>query len=73
MLMSAKGRDLASRMPMDRVLTESDGPLATIQGRQAAPLDTARAIPLLAKLWRRTEQDVMDQLISNVHRLEERI
>ncbi len=43
------------------------------RGRQASPLDTGRAIPFLANLWRRTEQDVVDQLINNVRRLEQRI
>ena len=70
MLMSAKGRDLASRMPMDRILTESDGPLAAFQGRQAAPMDTACAVARPAKLWGRTADCVMDQLVSNLHQLE---
>jgi TatD DNase family protein len=73
MLMSAKGRDLASRMPIDRILTESDGPLAAFQGRHAVPMDTERAVQLLANLWSRTVHDVIDQLISNVHRLEHHI
>jgi TatD DNase family protein len=69
MLMSKKGNDLVSHMPKDRVLTESDGPFAMFQGRQATPLDTAHAIPLLTRIWGQSGEQVRVQLFENLRRL----
>lgn len=33
MLVDARGRDLAARMPRDRVVAETDGPYADVHGR----------------------------------------
>jgi TatD DNase family protein len=70
MLTSKKGSDLVSRMPRDRVLTESDGPFATFRDRQATPLDIAYAVPLLARIWNQNDAQVHDQLFGNFRRLE---
>jgi TatD DNase family protein len=51
MLRGAKGRDLVSRMPSERVLTETDGPFAMAADRSALPWDVADAVAALAKLW----------------------
>lgn len=58
MLASEKGRTLASRMPRDRILTESDGPFAQLDGRAAFPWDVNRAMPLIAKIWNQNESDL---------------
>src|ERR1700693_5301866 len=42
MLRSRKGRDLAVQMPRERILTESDGPFANVEGR----ITDRRVIPL---------------------------
>ena len=52
MLRSAKGRELTSRIPRDRILTESDGPFAKLKDRPIFPWDTALAIKGLAELWK---------------------
>jgi TatD DNase family protein len=51
MLAGEKGRALAARMPRDRVLTETDGPFAQLDGRTALPWDAEQAITLLAEVW----------------------
>jgi TatD DNase family protein len=73
MLGGAKGRALALRMPMDRLLTESDGPFAVIQGKPASPMDTCGAVRLLAELRGQTAHSVTEQLTGNLDRLEQRL
>jgi TatD DNase family protein len=51
MLRGERGRDLASHMPRDRVLTESDGPFAQMDGKPALPWDVQRAEEMLADVW----------------------
>lgn len=71
MLASKKGRALAARMPRDRVLTESDGPFAIINGQRATPFDTRLSLPPLAELWGETLESVEQQLHNNLVRLEQ--
>jgi TatD DNase family protein len=51
MLAAEKGRQLTARMPRDRVVTESDGPFAQIQGHSAMPWDVKEAEEVLAEIW----------------------
>jgi len=51
MLAGEKGRALAARMPCDRVLTETDGPFAQVDGRVAWPWDVDRAVDALSQIW----------------------
>ncbi len=51
MLAGEKGRALAARMPRDRILTETDGPFAQLDGRAALPWDAEQAVVALAELW----------------------
>ncbi|MEK8121667.1 Qat anti-phage system TatD family nuclease QatD [Methylocystis sp. IM4] len=69
MLVGAKGRSLAASMPRDRVLTESDGPFAQINGRSAWPWDAGMAVEMLAELWSESAGDVQRQLINNLRAL----
>ena len=69
MLGGKKGRALATNMPRDRVLTESDGPLVRVDGRAALPWDTERTMAALAELWAEPVDEVRDQLFSNLSRL----
>lgn len=71
MLRGEKGRELARRMPAERLLTESDGPFAQVDGRAAWPWEAANAIGELAKLWDRSPADIERQLLSNLRRLGE--
>lgn len=69
MLASDKGREIASRMPRDRVLTESDGPFARIGEGPAYPWDAASAVSPLAEIWNLTPDDVQQQLGDNLRTL----
>ncbi len=50
MLASEKGRQLVAKIPLDRLLTETDGPFVKIGGRVARPHDVAGVVAGLAKL-----------------------
>jgi TatD DNase family protein len=69
MLASEKGRALAAEMPRDRLLTETDGPFAQLEGRAVLPWDAERAIALLADMWAEPEATVRDRLTANLRRL----
>ena len=51
LLTTAKGRGLVAALPQDRVLTETDGPFATHNGRSLVPRDVLSTLELLAELW----------------------
>jgi TatD DNase family protein len=70
MLASGKGRTLVAGMPRERLLTESDGPFARVEGRGALPWDVGRAVIGLAALWDEPVQIVQEQLLANLRRLE---
>ena len=69
MLKSDKGRALASRMPRDRILTESDGPFAQIRGIAAMPWDVQCAVDTLSSLWLVPRDRVAQVLTENLARL----
>jgi TatD DNase family protein len=67
MLRGEKGRQLVARMPKDRILTESDGPFAQIDGRAAWPWEAGNVTVDLMTLW--DEKDiptVKNQLFENL-------
>jgi len=51
MTSSKYGRDLISRMPRDRVMTETDAPYVQMEGRSAVPQDVKRVLAFLGSLW----------------------
>lgn len=69
MLNGDKGRALVSKMPRDRILTETDGPFAQIDGRSALPWDVERAVTGLAELWGETIPVAREHLKGNLLRL----
>ena len=71
MLNGAKGRGLTTRMPRERVLTESDGPFAQIEGRSVLPWQVDSAVAGLADLWHITGQETQNILDANLRRLTE--
>jgi TatD DNase family protein len=66
MLRGEKGRLLATRMPRDRILTESDGPFAQVDGRAVWPWEASHATSGLASLWDQDERQVEQQLLANL-------
>jgi TatD DNase family protein len=69
MLAGERGRGIAAIVPRDRVLTESDGPFAQIDGRPLFPWDVANAEKELARIWGVAEKEVQYQLAQNLRRL----
>lgn len=49
MARSDRGRALVAELPMDRLLTETDGPFTQIDGRPSEPADTRKAIEAIAE------------------------
>lgn len=66
-----KGRALAARMPQDRVLTETDGPFAQLDGRAALPWDAEQAITSLAEVWGQPVAAVRARISDNLRHLAE--
>jgi TatD related DNase len=69
MLLGEKGRKLVGSMPRDRILTEPDGPFATLNGRSALPWDVRTAVEMLAELWKIAVEDVDSLLDENLRKL----
>ena len=69
MLSGKKGRQLVTNMPTDRLLTESDGPFAQLDGQCAWPGDVKVAVEIIARLWSESVEAVDRQLLSNLKRL----
>ncbi|WP_350306701.1 TatD family hydrolase [Photorhabdus viridis] len=42
-------------IPIDRILTETDGPFAKIRGRELMPWDVNNAVKTLSKILNKTE------------------
>jgi TatD DNase family protein len=69
MLKGERGRSLVSRMPSERVLTESDGPFAKIDGTAVLPWQVDLAIDGLSKVWSLPRESVEQMLLVNLGRL----
>ena len=69
MLRSERGRATVKRMPRHRVLTESDGPFAQLDGSPALPWQVDEAIRGLSVLWQLSEHEVAGILHENLRRL----
>lgn len=69
MLSSANGRNLASLMPRERVIPESDGPFGKVGGRTLMPWEAITINESLSKLWNLSKDEVSTLLRSNGQRL----
>ncbi len=69
MLKAKKGRRLASSMPIDRVLTETDGPFARRGRAPLMPWDVYEAETALAQLWNVPRSTVEERLSRNLRQL----
>ena len=69
MLNGEKGRAMTAFVPRDRILTESDGPFAQLNGRSLFPWDAAAAERMLTHIWRVSEEEVQHLLMENLRRL----
>jgi TatD DNase family protein len=62
MTRSDRGRALVAELPMDRLLTETDGPFTQVDGRPTEPSDAAEAINAIARV-RNLATDAIDKAI----------
>jgi TatD DNase family protein len=69
MLGSQKGFRLATTMPRDRMLTETDGPFARSKAGPLMPWDVKEAERVLAKVWKCDGSTVRKTLTQNLRRL----
>lgn len=65
MLASKNGHALASRMPPERVLTETDGPFAKEGKVPLQPAQCDRAVDALASLWRCGIENAKHSIVAN--------
>ena len=66
MVRSAKGRALVSRMPPDRLLTETDAPFARSGDRSFCPWEATDCAPALAEALAIRPKQVLPQLRGNL-------
>lgn len=66
MLSSAKNRALVAALPIDRLLTETDGPFVEIDGKPARPPDVMRTVGALAEALAMTPEDTAALVLSNL-------
>ena len=69
MCRSKKGKEIISRIPFDRILTESDGPFAGASGSPYNPWDVTLVVKYIAGLRSQNELDVQRQVWKNFKRL----
>lgn len=69
MIRSENGQKIISRIPLDKVLPETDGPFTEINGRQIRPTDVSYVYQHFASLWGKTNQEVKLIISANFQRL----
>ncbi len=69
MLEGEKGRALVARMPLNRVLPETDGPFTSVGGKPLQPWDAWSVRESLSEIWGMPVEDVGEQLRQNLQRL----
>lgn len=69
MLRSPKHRKLVAGLPLDRLLTETDGPFVTAEGVPVRPCAVSQTVAELAKLRGETEKIMGLRIVSNLRAL----
>jgi TatD DNase family protein len=69
MARSDRGRALVAELPLDRLLTETDGPFTQVDGRPAHPTDVAAAVKAIASARNLAIDDVARAVLSNLRAL----
>ncbi|MCU8043945.1 MULTISPECIES: Qat anti-phage system TatD family nuclease QatD [unclassified Shewanella] len=62
---SASGKALAKRLPKDKVVSESDGPFAKLNGHSVMPWDFDITVSLLSDAWSMPFDEVRHQITYN--------
>lgn len=69
MTRSKNGKKIIETIPMDRILTETDGPYVKFGNREARPSDIGSLLTALADIWKLSFTEIKNQIDSNFHRL----
>lgn len=69
MLETDKGRDLVNSLPMERILTETDGPFTQINERPSSPADVAATVSTMAGLRQISPQELASNISKNLQSL----
>ena len=69
MLHGRKGQDLVAKMPQERVLTETDGPLVMVEKRPVLPWEITIVEPGLQRIWGVSHGNLRETLRENLRRL----
>lgn len=70
---SVSGKALARKLPINRVLPESDGPFAQFDGRSVMPWDFEITVRFLSEAWSMPFEEVRHQLLSNANTMLKKI
>ena len=66
MLRSKKGQKIVRSIPVDRLVTETDGPFAKTGGTESQPKDVPGLVANLAAVWGRPADEAAGQIDSNM-------
>lgn len=66
MLASASGKRLMQAIPLQRLLTETDGPFVARRDKPIEPGDVGRAVEMISELVGTSVEDVRRRIISNL-------
>ena len=69
MIRSKKGRNVIDRIPLDRILTESDGPHVQLRNQPVRPTNIKTVLEVLGDIWGMSFQEADGQVWSNFVKL----
>lgn len=69
MLSNEKRTSITSTLPLDRILTETDGPFTRTNDRPSLPIDAKVAVDMLASLHGMTPSKMSEVIMTNLKRL----
>lgn len=65
MINSEKGQAIIHSLPLERVLTETDGPFINLNGKTVMPTDMKIILDYLSKIHRKTKEEIMKKIKTN--------
>ena len=69
MIKSKRGRSIISRIPKERILTETDGPFISTNNRPIEPLDIIPVLEFLSLQWNISNDNVKCRIFNNFKNL----
>ena len=69
MTRTARGRAVLERLPLERVLTETDGPFTKVHGKPTQPQDVVNVVSLLAHIRNTKPAAIAKQMTLNLGEL----